>query len=158
MSSGIGDLNDCLDFEIEKRTIDTNILGFTYITNWAFNLFENQKFGHLVAISSVGGFRGSRQAPAYNATKAFQMNYLEGLRQKSKKLKTEIYVTDIRPGFVDTDMAKGEGLFWVSTVNKAASQILNAINKKKKVAYITKRWKLVAAVLKNIPRNIYDKM
>lgn len=158
LSSGIGDLNHNLDFEIEKRTIETNVLGFTLITNWAFNYFEEQKSGHLVAISSVGGLRGSRQAPAYNATKSFQMNYLEGLRQKAKKLNTNIFVTDIRPGFVDTDMAKGEGLFWVSKVDKAAQQIFDAINRKKRVAYVTKRWRIIASILKNLPRPIYDKM
>ncbi len=158
LSSGTGDLNNNLDFEVEKKTIETNALGFACITNWAFNLFKKQKFGHLVAISSVGGLRGSRHAPAYNATKAFQMNYLEGLRQKAKKLNTDITVTDIRPGFVDTDMAKGEGLFWVSPIKKAALQILYAINRKKKVAYVTKRWGLVAPILKHLPRAVYDKM
>ena len=158
ISSGTGDLNEKLDFEIEKRTIETNILGFTCVSNWAFNYFEKQKSGHLVAISSVGGLRGSRIAPAYNATKAYQINYLEGLRQKAAKLKTQIFVTDIRPGFVDTDMAKGEGQFWVATVDKAAQQIFEAIMDKKKIAYITKRWKLIATVLKRIPRQIYDRM
>jgi NADP-dependent 3-hydroxy acid dehydrogenase YdfG len=95
ITSGTGNLNDNMDFEIEKQTIDTNVSGFTAIADWAFNYFEKQTFGHLVAISSIAGLRGSRQAPAYNATKAFQINYLEGLRQKSNKLKTEIAVTDI---------------------------------------------------------------
>src|SRR5690625_2704438 len=104
LCSGIGDLNHNLDFQIERKTIETNVLGYTCVVNWAFNLYEKQKTGHLVAISSVGGLRGSRQAPAYNATKAFQMNYLEGLRQKARKTNTDIKVTDIRPGFVDTDM------------------------------------------------------
>lgn len=158
ISSGTGDLNENLDFEIEKNTIDTNVLGFTCIANWAFNLFEKQKFGHLAAISSVGGLRGSRHAPAYNATKAYQMNYLEALRQKGTKLKHPIFVTDIRPGFVDTDMAKGEGLFWVSTVDKATKQIVRAIKGKDKVVYITKRWRLIATILKRLPRPIYDRM
>ena len=158
LSSGTGDENDNLDFEIEKRTIDTNVTGFTCIVDWTFNYFEKQKHGHLVAISSIGGLRGSRQAPAYNATKAYQINYLEGLRQKATKLKTSIFVTDIRPGFVDTEMAKGEGLFWVMPVKKAVKQIYNAIRNKKKVAYITKRWGLIASILKRIPRILYDKM
>lgn len=158
LSSGTGDLNDKLDFEIEKKTIDTNVLGFTCITNWAFNLFKKQKFGHLVAISSVGGLRGSRQAPAYNATKSYQMNYLEALRQKVNNLKEPIFVTDIRPGFVDTDMAKGEGQFWVASVDKATRQIFKAIKKKKKIIYVTKRWRIIAIILKRIPRPIYDRM
>jgi short-subunit dehydrogenase len=158
ISSGTGDLNEKLDFEIEKRTIETNVTGFTCIANWTYNYFENQKSGHLVAISSVGGLRGSRIAPAYNATKAYQINYLEGLRQKAKKLNEPIFVTDVRPGFVDTDMAKGEGQFWVATVDKATQQIFDAIKQKKKIVYVTKRWRLIATILKRIPRTIYDRM
>ena len=158
ISSGIGDLNEKLDFEIEKRTIETNVTGFTCVANWAFNYFESKKVGHLVAISSVGGLRGSRIAPSYNASKAYQINYLEGLRQKATKLKSQIYVTDVRPGFVDTDMAKGEGQFWVAIVDKATQQIFGAINEKKKIVYVTKRWKLIATILKRIPRQIYDRM
>ncbi len=158
LSSGTGDLNENLDFEIEKRTIETNVLGFTCITNWAFNFFQKQKYGHLIAITSVGGLRGSRHAPAYNATKSFQMNYLEGLRQKAKKLNSDIKVTDVRPGFVNTDMAKGEGLFWVAPVEKASQQIFRAIKRKKEIVYITKRWRLMASILKHLPKSIYDKM
>jgi short-subunit dehydrogenase len=82
-----------LDFKIEKRTIDTNVIGFTIIADWTFNYFQKQKYGHLVAISSIAGLRGSRQAPAYNATKAYQINYLEGLRQRANKLRTSIFVS-----------------------------------------------------------------
>ena len=158
ISSGTGDLNEKLDFEVEKRTIETNVTGFTCVANWAFNYFDNQKSGHLVAISSVAGLRGSGSAPAYNATKAYQINYLEGLRQKATKLKSHIVVTEIRPGFVDTAMAKGEGQFWVATVDKATRQIFDAIKRKKKIVYITKRWKLIGTILKRIPRQIYDRM
>lgn len=158
ISSGTGDLNDELDYEIEKKTIETNVTGFTCAADWAFNYFQKQQHGHLVAISSIAGLRGSRIAPAYNATKAFQINYLEGLRQKASKLQNPVFVTDIRPGFVDTAMAKGDGQFWVMPVDKAVLQIYKAIENKKKVVYITKRWGLIASILKRIPRIIYDKM
>jgi short-subunit dehydrogenase len=158
ISSGIGEINEALDFEIEKQTIDTNITGFTSIADWTFNYFEKQQSGHLVVISSIAGIRGSSQAPAYNASKAYQINYTEGLRQKAAKLKMPIFITDIRPGLVDTKMAKGEGLFWVMPLEKAVNQMYNAIVRKKKVVYVTKRWRLIAYVLKMLPRAIYDKM
>lgn len=158
ISSGMGDINESLAFEIEKRTIETNVFGFTCIADWAFNYFEKQKSGHLVAITSIGGLRGSRQAPAYNATKAYQINYLEGLSQKAKKLNQAIFITDVRPGLVATAMAKGEGLFWVMPVEKTAKQIYKAIVGKKKIAYVTKRWRLIAILLKLLPRQIYDRL
>ena len=57
-------------------------------------------------------------------------------------------VTEIRPGFIDTDMAKGDGKFWVAPVEKAAKQIVRAIQKRRKVAYITKRWRLIGFALR----------
>lgn len=158
LSSGTGELNESLDFDIERKIIDLNVIGFTNIVDWAFNYFEKQNHGHLAAITSAAGIRGSRQAPSYNATKSYQINYLEGLRQKSTKTKRPIFVTDIRPGLVDTDMAKGEGLFWVMPVEKVTKQIFKAIKKRRKIVYVTKRWGIIARILKILPRFIYDRM
>jgi short-subunit dehydrogenase len=55
ISAGIGDFNDKLDFEIEQRTINTNVVGFTGVADWAFNYFVKKGAGHLVAITSIGG-------------------------------------------------------------------------------------------------------
>jgi len=156
--SGTGEINFNLDFSIEKQTIETNVAGFTCVCDWAINYFEKQGSGHLAGITSVAGIRGNREAPSYYASKSYQINYLEGLRQKATSLKKPIYITDIRPGLVDTDMAKGEGLFWVAPVEKAGLYIYKAIKNKKKIAYITKRWRLVYEILKRIPNVIYDKM
>lgn len=158
LSSGTGELNPELDFVVEQQTICVNVLGFTCVTDWAFRYFEQQGAGHLAAISSIAGIRGGGIAPAYNATKAYQINYLEGLRQKARKSGKAITITDIRPGFVDTAMAKGDGQFWVAPVGKAAQQMLSAIQRKKNVVYVTKRWRLLAGLLKRIPRRMYAKM
>jgi hypothetical protein len=69
-----------------------------------------------------------------------------------------ITITDIRAGFVNTAMAKGDGQFWVATVEEAAVQIFDAIRAKKSVAYVLKRWWLIAQVLKMLPRFVYEKM
>lgn len=158
VSSGVGELNPSLDYLLEEPTVLTNVLGFTNIACWAFNYFEKQKSGHLVIISSVGGIRGSSVSPAYNASKSYQINYTEGLIQKAAKLPFSIHITDIRPGFIDTAMAKGDGLFWVISINKAVNQIYKAIQKKKKIVYVSKRWKLVSILLKLLPSFIYRKM
>ncbi len=158
LSSGTGDLNESLDFEIENNTNQLNVVAFTEIADWAFNHFKKHATGHLVVISSIAGIRGSRMAPAYNASKAYQINYLEGLRQKATKSGLTITITDIRPGFVDTDMAKGEDQFWVATKEKAAKQIYQFIRRKKDIGYVTKRWRLIALVLKILPNWIYKRM
>ena len=158
ISAGGGDLNESLEFDIEKKMIDLNVSAFTQLADWAFRYFRQQGRGHLVAISSIAGLRGLRHAPAYNATKAFQVSYLEALRQKSNYLKLPITVTDIRPGFVDTPNAKGDGRFWQATVSKASGQIFSAILARKQVAYITRRWRIIALVMKAAPRFLYDRL
>jgi len=155
ISSGTGGINTELIYDIENKTNQLNVVAFTEIADWAFNYFQKQNKGHLAAITSIAGLRGSKDAPSYFASKAYQINYLEGLRQKAKNLKAPIYVTDIRPGFVNTAMALGEGMFWVAPVNKAARQLYNLIKKRKDVGYVTRRWRLIAWVLKITPGWIY---
>jgi short-subunit dehydrogenase len=154
IAAGIGEENKNLNFDVENSVIKTNILGFTCMANWAVRHFKKQGYGHLVNISSIAGIRGNGLAPSYNATKAYQINYLEGLRINVKENDSSITITDVRPGFVNTDMAKGDGLFWVAPVQKAVEQIFEAIKQKRKVVYITKRWRLIGFILRIIPFSI----
>lgn len=158
VSAGTGDLNPSLDFALEEPAILTNVLGWTAVADWAFNRFERQGGGHLVLITSVGGLRGSGEAPAYNASKAYQINYAEGLRKRAARSRLPLYVTDIRPGFVDTAMAKGDGLFWVMPVEKVVRQIVRAVRRRRRVAVVTRRWRIAAWLLRRMPDCIYLKM
>lgn len=158
ISAGVGFINTDLEWEKEKATIDTNVTGFAAMADAAIKHFIRQSSGHLVGISSVAALRGSGASPAYNASKAFVSNYLEGLRQKVSKLKLPVVVTDVQPGLVDTAMAQGEGLFWVAPPEKAARQIYAAIKRRRKHAYVTRRWRSIAWLLKWMPDYVYNKM
>jgi short-subunit dehydrogenase len=157
-NSGYGELNEALDPTIELQTVGTNVAGFTEITALAFTFFEHQGHGQIALTSSVAALRGNSYAPAYSASKAYMSNYAEGLSVRARRLKKKIVVTDIRPGFVKTKMAKGHGQFWVAEVEKAAAQIVEAIEKKKRVAYITRRWRLIGWLMKWMPYGIYKRM
>ena len=133
-------------------------MGWTFVIDTLYNLFEQQNHGHLVAITSAGGLRGEPMAPAYSATKAYQINYMEALRKKAFKAGNKIVVTDIRPGLVDTAMAKGDNLFWVMPVDKVARQISTAIRRKKSKLYVTKRWHILAVINKFLPFSLYKRM
>lgn len=158
ISAGAGDVNNSLSWPLENETIKTNVTGFAAIVNVAMHHFTAKGSGHLVNISSIAALRGGSESPAYNASKAFESNYLEGLRQKVRKTRLPITITDIKPGFVNTAMAKGDGIFWSAPADKAAMQIYNAIKRKKVHAYITHRWKLIAWILKVMPASIYERL
>jgi len=158
ISSGIGFINSDLNWAMEKKTLDVNVSGFTAMANVAFRHFVRAGRGHLVGISSIAAIRGSGVTPAYNASKAFMSNYLEGLRVRARKAGLPILVSDIQPGFVDTALAQGKGLFWVASPQKAAGQIYKAIHSKAKHAYVTRRWSVIAWLLKVLPDFLYAKL
>ena len=157
-SSGVGFVNPKLDWDLLQQTINTNVLGVTKLYSLAYKLFKQQQFGHLVGISSIASIRGNRAAPDYFSSKAYQKAFLESLYIKTKSIKSKkVFITDIRPGFVDTAMALGDGIFWMVDLDKATNQIFSAIQKKKRVAYISKRWAIIAFVLKIVPAWILKK-
>ncbi len=157
-SSGIGDENRELNFDIELNTINTNAIGFTNISCYIFNYFKAKKEGHIACISSVAGFRGNPYYPSYAATKAYLQNYVESLRMKSKQEKCGVVVTDLRAGFIKTGHVDSSKMFWEISVKTASRLMLNAIKRKKEVAYIRKRWWLIMIAMRLMPRWIYDKL
>ena len=157
--AGVGNRNEDLDFAIDKKTIETNVIGFTAVIDWAYNYFINKGSGQIVNISSVSGVRGHRFGSfSYSASKSYQMRYLEGMRHKLVKAKVPIFITDIRPGFVDTDMITKNRYFWVISAEKAAKLILKAITRKRNVVYITGRWIIIAAIIKIFPGIILNRI
>lgn len=69
MCSGTGNINATLDYDVERPTIDTNIVGCTFAIDLFYHIFEQQGNGHLVAITSAGGLPGEPMAPAYSELK-----------------------------------------------------------------------------------------
>ena len=128
------------------------------MVNVAVAHLEARGAGHLVGISSLAALRGVGGAPAYAASKAFVSNYLQGVRYRFRKLKLPIVVTDVQPGFVDTAMAKADNLFWVASPQKAARQILAAIRGRKAHVYVTKRWRLIAWLMRLLPDAVYSRL
>jgi short-subunit dehydrogenase len=150
LNSGVNRQNKELAWEKESETIAVNVSGFAALAGVAVKHFLAQNSGHLAGISSIAALRGSISNPAYSASKAFDSIYLQGLGYKLRE--HNINVTDIRPGFVDTVMIREKpGLFWVATCEGAAEQILQAIRKKERVAYITRRWGIIAWLIKIVP-------
>jgi len=159
VNAGIGKFNKELDWQICESVIKTNVFGISAALTASYRYFYKQKSGHLVNVSSVAMHMGNGLNPTYNASKAYQANFVEGLWIKAaKSKKTHIKVTDIRPGFVDTKIIEGSPTFWVADVDVAARQIIKAIKRKKKVAYITKSWALIAWLLKRLPAFILKKL
>ena len=157
-NAGFGEPSEQLNPDIEMETAETNVVGCVRCVSVAFQFFVKQGFGQIAMTSSVAALRGNSWAPAYSASKAFMSNFAEGLNIKGRKLSKQIVITDIKPGFIKTKVAKGYGRFWESTPEKAAAHIKQAIDRKKRVAYITRRWGIIAVVMRWIPFFLYRRI
>ena len=155
-ASGIGKQNRTLTPDIELNTVNTNGMGFTRMIGEAYRFFAERGEGHIVAITSIAGTKGLGPAPSYSATKAIQNVYLQALEQQANARGLKIRFTDIRPGFVDTDLLKGDFHYpMMLKPDKVARQIVNAINNKRHIKVIDWRYALMTALWRRIPRPLW---
>lgn len=158
-ASGIGKQNRTLTPDIELNTVSTNGMGFTRMIGEAYRYFAEQGRGHIAAITSIAGTKGLGPAPSYSATKAFQQNYLQALEQQANARGLNIRFTDIRPGFVDTDLLKGDFRYpMMLRPENVARQIVHAIDAHRHVKVIDWRYALLTALWRRVPRFIWRKL
>ena len=156
LSSGIGKQNPTLETGLELATAATNVEGFIRMTNAAFHYFEQQGHGHLAVISSIAGTKGLGAAPAYSATKGFQNIYMDALDQLARMKKLNIRFTDIRPGFVATPLLNNQKKYpMLMDTPIVALDIVSAIEKKKRVAIIDWKFRLLVGFWRLIPKWIW---
>ncbi|MGF1669742.1 MAG: SDR family NAD(P)-dependent oxidoreductase [Balneolaceae bacterium] len=159
LNAGISNFHGSDQLSVEQKVINVNVSGFVQLFKEAYDYFENQGHGHIVGISSVASLFGYGRSAVYNASKSFISLYMQGYRQKAKRSPSDITITDIRPGFVESEMTEGnEKLFWMASTKKASQQILNAIEKKRNIVYITRRWRLFAWLVKIIPDFVWNRL
>ena len=179
-SSGIGWQNNSLDIEKEMKTVETNGLGFVRMVDTAFNWFAKQSQEQdkgqelsqeqnsdkgkgndtyrIACITSIAGTKGLGAAPAYSATKRFQNHYLECLTQQAHMRHLPIAITDIRPGFVKTDLIAGSNYPLQLTPQEVAQQIVNAIERGKTVKTIDWKYSILVSLWRMIPRWIWTRL
>jgi short-subunit dehydrogenase len=159
-ASGIGCQNIDLVSETEVEITKTNCEGFVRLVTLAFNWFyENKKQGHIAVISSIAGTKGLGVSPAYSATKAMQNTYIQSLCQLSKIKKANISFTDIRPGFVETDLLnKSKHYPFLMNKEKCAKQIIKALKRKKRILIIDWKFRLVVLLWRLIPSYIWERI
>lgn len=156
LSSGIGKQNPTLETGLELATAATNVEGFIRMTNAAYHYFEQQGHGHLAVISSIAGTKGLGAAPAYSATKGFQNIYMDALDQLARMKKLNIQFTDIRPGFVATPLLNNQKKYpMLMDAPIVALDIVSAIEKKKRVAIIDWKFRLLVGFWRLIPKWIW---
>ena len=157
--SGMGKQNVEFDMDIEYRTIDVNVTGFTTVV--AAVVEYGSKAGHHVqfaAISSIASTKGLGVSASYSATKMYQVRYLESMRQLASIKGWDMGFTVIKPGFIATDFIKDRKYPMTMTLDYAAKRIKRAIDKRKNSAVIDWKWAIVVGFWKMIPNWLWYKL
>lgn len=160
LSSGMGRQNPYLEEEIEVRTAETNVVGFIRVITAAYRYFEVKGEGHIAIVSSIAGTKGLGGAPAYSATKRFQNTYMEALAQLARIKNMDICLTDIRPGFVDTALlnTKDHKYPMLMQSNKVAAAIMYALDKRRRIAVVDWRYRVLVFFWRLIPRWLWERL
>lgn len=159
LSSGIGNQNTRLDVSVEQATVQTNVTGFTRMVLAAYHYFSERGSGHISVISSIAGTKGLGVAPSYSATKRYQNTYIDALAQLARMEKRPIAFTDIRPGFVRTDLLKdGRNYPMLMSPQYAARRIVSAIDRKKRRAVIDWKYAILVFFWKLIPEWLWERL
>lgn len=157
-AAGIGWQNKNLEEEKELRTMETNALAFTKMIGTAFRYFEKKGGGHIMHISSIAGTKGLAPAPAYSASKALQNTYIQALEQLANSRKLNIHFTDIRPGFVDTELLSGTHFPLLMNPKEVAKKIIKAIYSQKHIIVIDWKWRIITAAWRMIPNVLWRRI
>lgn len=100
-------IND-LDFASIEKVVNLNFYGVVFMTKAFLPFLLKRPEGHIVNVSSMGGFLPVPGQSVYGATKAAVKLFTEGLR--SELLDTNVSVTVVFPGAIGTNIAENSGL------------------------------------------------
>lgn len=135
---------DKLGMDMINKVMNVNFFGPLKLTKLFLPELLERPVGHIVNVSSMGGFFPFPGQTIYGASKAALKLFTEGLY--SELLDTNVRVTVVFPGAIDTniagnsdvvmEMSKSDSKMKMTSPVKAAQDIINAMEKDKFKVYV----------------------
>lgn len=134
-----------------RETININLVGAIATIEAALPIFRAQGSGHVVGVTSVAGSKGLPGFGAYSASKAGLHRYLQSLRAEMRG--TRVVVTELAPGFIDTDINRDKGARpFLIDVDKGAAIMARMIERQVGKRWVpVLPWTIIAQLLKILP-------
>ena|SRR5436190_1498704 len=155
--SGNNEETRSYESEAVKKLIDINLLGAVNAIHAVVPQMLERGSGHLVAVSSLAGFRGLPKSAAYCASKAGMTAFFESVRLDVAHRGVD--VTIIQPGFIKTPLTSGRHhkMPYLMELDDAIPHFIRAIENKKRFAAFP--WQLATIVRagKFMPAWLYDR-
>lgn len=145
-------------FPGEAAIVHTNLLGAMATANAAVEHFCQHGGGQLVGISSLASLQPIPSQAAYCASKAGFSMYLEALRIEHRD--SNIEVTQIRPGFVKTDIMDNiEKYPFAISADAAANEMVKAISAKKADVLVPATpWRYLRPLFGHLPDAVWKRL
>ena len=159
-NAGVGITSPATSFKAQalEKTFSVNVFGAAYCFEAVIPDMIQRGSGHLVAISSLAGYRGMPPSGAYCASKAALTALMEAFRVELAP--HGIHSTTIMPGFVKSEMTaqnKFEMPFLLETEDAAQRMYRAILKRKKEYAF---PWQMAGLIktLHLMPNVLYDRI
>ena len=103
----LGAVEESADKDV-RRMYDTNVFGLLNVTRAVLPVMRANRSGHVINISSIGGYRAAAGFGVYSSTKFAVEGITEALQVELKPL--GIHATVVEPGYFRTDFLDGSSL------------------------------------------------
>jgi short-subunit dehydrogenase len=149
-------VND-LSFETIEKVMQVNFYGSLYMIKTFLPHLLTRSEGHIVNISSMGGFLPVPGQSVYGASKAALKLLTEGLY--AELLDTHVRVTIVFPGAIDTNIVQNSGVEMekpdpstMLSATAAAQQIIDAMGKNKFRSLVGKDAQFLDRIYRLMPK------
>lgn len=107
-NAGFGDCGDFSKTDINKEMnmIKTNIIAYHILTKLYLIDMKKKNSGKILNVASIAGFMPGPLMATYYATKAYVVRLSEAIREELKKDKSNVQISILCPGPVDTNFNK----------------------------------------------------
>lgn len=141
-----------------RDVVNTNLFGAVNAVSAVLPQMLERGKGHLVAVSSLAGFRGLPRSSAYSASKAAMTAFFESVRLDVND--RGVAVTIVQPGFIKTPLTSGRKnkMPFLMELEDSVPHFLRAIENKKRFAAFP--WQLATLVRlgRIFPAWLYDQI
>src|SRR5690606_34609982 len=144
--------------DVVEKVIDINLMGAVNSIAAVMPEMLERGSGHLVAVSSLAGFRGLPRSAAYSASKAAMTAYFESIRLDVQHRGIDVSI--IQPGFIKTPLTSGRKnkMPYLMELEPAVAKLAAAIEKKKKFAAFPWQLALLVKAGRLFPAWLYDRI
>lgn len=147
------------DIKLEelRRQFETNFFGAVAMTKAVLPVMRQQRSGHIIMLSSIGGLNGSVTLSSYSASKHALEGWSESLRLELNSLGIKVVL--IEPGAFQTDIWTRGAVMGANATKQTSPNIQRSLRMRDRIQALPKRDPIeVARVIASVAQDPNPKL